>query len=208
MRSLLLDGDERAIWQAMAARCPDMPVLPAVRRELLDYQMAALYYLAQQYDRLDGRLLEIGTGRGASGYMLAKACPCARVASLTVDPAGAATADSLWAMHRLKNIETTVMASWDYLERYQGGPLDLVFVDGDHNRIARDLPWFNHLRPKGLMVFHDYSPADSPRPSAICHAGLDEMATSLGRPFDVRIVDDTKTGMVGFYRREGESWPA
>lgn len=190
----------------MQARCPDLPALPAVKRELLDYQMVALFYLAQQYDRLGGRLLEIGTGRGGSGYMLAKAAPCARVVSLTVDANAAATAESLWAMHRLKNIDVVVQPSWDYLERYRGEALDLVFVDGDHNAIARDLPWFNHLRPKGLMIFHDYSPQDSPRPSAICHAALDGMARTLGRPFDVRIVDDTKTGMVGFYRREGETY--
>lgn len=206
MRSLLLDGSEQDIWQAMLARVVDLPALPAVKRQLLDYQMAALYYLAQQYDRLGGKLLEIGTGQGGSGYMLAKAVPCARVVSLTTDPNGAARADSLWALHRLKNIEAVVAASWDYLASQPAETWDFIFVDGDHNRIARDLPWFNRLRPKGLMLFHDYSPAGSPRPSAICHAALDQMAEQLGRPFDVRIVDDTQTGMVGFYRRDGETY--
>lgn len=206
MRSLLLDGSERAISHALIARCPSLPPLPAVKRELLDYQMHALYYLAEQYNLAGARLLEIGTGRGGSGYMLAKAAPQAGIISLTVDPNGAAQADSLWALHRLKNIDAQVAASWDYLAERPDSQWDLIFVDGDHNQIRRDLPWFDRLTVGGLMVFHDYSPQDSPRPSAICYATLNVFAEYLGRPFDVRIVDDQKTGMVGFYRREGESY--
>lgn len=82
----------------------------------------------------------------------------------------------------------------------------MVWIDGDHNQIRRDLPWFNRLSEGGLLVCHDYSPEDSARPSAICYATLNEMREKLGRPFDVELVDEEKTGMVGFYRRAGERW--
>lgn len=205
MRPLALEGSAYDIGQALEHLGTGWSMMPTVKRELLDYQMAALYYLAQAYDRPGALFLEIGTGRGGSGYMLAKAAPNARIDSLTVSLPEAMAARYLWKHEALTNIEAHVTPSWDYLQ--QNAPemlLDLVFVDGDHNRITRDLPWFNRLAVGGLMLFHDYSPQDSARPSAICYAELNKLAERLGRPFDVRIVDDTKTGMVGFYRREGE----
>lgn len=206
---MILEGKAATIFQTLARQYPDAPLLPAVKRKLLDYQMIALYGLARQFDRPGARILEIGTGHGGSGYMLAKAAPQAKIASLTIDPNGTAVAAGLWKQGNCHNIEAVFALSWNFLE-VQENPLaplwDMVFVDGDHNRIARDLPWFNRLLPGGLLLCHDYSPQDSPRPSAIVYAVLDGMAEQLGRPFDVRLVDDTKTGMVGFYRREGETW--
>jgi predicted O-methyltransferase YrrM len=202
-----LTGKPETIFVTLARQLPDAPPLPAVKRKLLDYQMLALYGLARPFNRPGARILEIGTGHGGSGYMLAKAAPLARIASLTIDPNGAAAATGLWKQSNCDNIEAVFALSWDFLE-VQENPLaplwDMVFVDGDHNRIARDLPWFNRLVEGGLFLCHDYSPQDSPRPSAIVYAVLDGMAEQLGRPFDVALIDSEKTGMVGFYRRAGE----
>jgi predicted O-methyltransferase YrrM len=198
-----LTGMAETIFVNLARQFPDAPALPRVKRKLLDYQMLALYGLARPFNRPGARILEIGTGHGGSGYMLAKAAPLARITSLTQDVNGAAAAVKLWQERGCTNIETVFARSWDYLEQ-ETGTFDMIFVDGDHNRIARDLPWFNSLMTGGLYLCHDYSPQDSPRPSAIVYAVLDGMAEQLGRPFDVRLVDDTKTGMVGFYRRAGE----
>jgi predicted O-methyltransferase YrrM len=206
---MILTGSEQAILGRLREMYPDAPALPAVKRQLLEYQMVALYGLAKQYDRPNARILEIGTGHGASGYMLSRAAPSARILSLTVDSKAAATAAALWQTGRCANIECRLEASWDYHERQR--PVDrwdMVFVDGDHNQIARDLPWFNHLVTGGLLLCHDYSPADSARPSIVCHRTLDLFAAHMAHPFDVSIIDDTKTGMVGFYRRAGESWGA
>ena len=81
----------------------------------------------------------------------------------------------------------------------------MIFVDGDHNRIARDLPWFNRLQVGGLLLCHDYSPEWEWIPSPVVYAELNGMADRLGRAFDVRLVDNGKVGMVGFYRRLGET---
>jgi predicted O-methyltransferase YrrM len=146
--------------------------------------------------------------------MLAKAAPLAGIISLTTSAAEAREAEAFWRLQGIRNAHVFPMASWEFLS---GGLdpvstladsdlVDMVFVDGDHNQIARDLPWFNRLRKGGLLLCHDYSPQDSRTPSAIVYAELNAMAEKLGRPFDVRIVDEGKVGMVGFCRREEESW--
>lgn len=204
MKTLTIEGPPAVIQTTLGLT--DMPPLPAVKRQLLDYQLLALWHLARQYDRPGARLLEIGTGQGGSSYMLAKAAPAARVLSLTVASAEAEAAAAFWRREGLPNVDAKVSASWGYLEALpKGDRFDLVFVDGDHNRIARDLPWFARLRVGGLLLCHDYSPQDSAAPSAIVFAELNRMAERLGRPFDVLIVDRDKIGMAGFYRRRGDA---
>jgi len=91
--------------------------------------------------------------------------------------------------------------SWDYLAAYAGPELDLVFVDGDHGLVVRDLPWFNWLRLNGLLLFHDYTPASSgKRPCAPVYETVRVFGDMLGREPDVLVVDDQGDGMAGFYR--------
>lgn len=195
----------RAQLEAMHA----YPPMPKVRLQLLDYQMLALFHLAVPYDRPGCRILEIGTGFGGSGYILSKAAPRATIHSLTTSSAEKTAAEKFWRSSGCMNIGCSVVASWDLLARTEKKALfsgmDMVFVDGDHNRIARDLPWFNRLRRDGLFLCHDYSPQDSRSPSGIVYAELDAMAARLGREFDVLVVDEGKVGMAGFYRGRGET---
>ncbi len=201
-----LRGTAREIEEAVARLCGGArPTVPSTKRKVLDYQMVALWALAKTFNQVGRKILEIGTGHGGSGAMLAQGAPKAMVLSLTVEPGGARNAEQLWKSLGLGNIRVTVASSWDYLARTQD-MWDMIFVDGDHNQIARDLPWFNRLQVGGLLMCHDYSPADSPRPSPVVYERLNELAAGLGRPFDVEIIDDEKTGMVGFYRRPGERW--
>ena len=68
------EGDADSLIRELGRLCPDVPPkMPVVKLKVLDYQMMALYILARQYDRTTARILEIGTGHGGSGYMLAKA---------------------------------------------------------------------------------------------------------------------------------------
>jgi predicted O-methyltransferase YrrM len=200
---VILSGGARELHQKIAAQHPGIPKAPPVRLQLLDYQMAALFALARRYNRAGARILEIGTGQGGSGYMLSRAAPDAQITSLTTSPAEQQVAEALWRAQKCGNVTCLVAASWDFLasttETY-----DLVFVDGDHNRIVRDLPWFDRVRTGGLFLCHDYSPQDSRSPSRIVYEELNKMAAGLGRDFDVRIVDEVKIGMAGFYRRSGE----
>ena len=205
IQTLNFEGDTERLGQEMARLCADPPRLPAVKRKVLDYQMLALYILARPYNRTTARFIEIGTGHGGSGYMLAKAAPSAQIISLTVNPAEKGAAETFWRSQGCLNITAIAMASWDYLDRTSAAvACDLIFVDGDHNRIARDLPWFNRLQVGGLFLCHDYSPEGSRAPSPIVYAELNAMAAKLRRPFDVCLVDEGKVGMVGFYRRVGE----
>lgn len=206
--TLQLDGDQRWLRAEMMRLCAatgGIPNLPGrVKLKVLDYQLLALAYLTRPYNDADARILEIGTGHGGSGLMLAKAAPRARILSLTTSATEAVSAAIYWRQAGCHGIRARVAASWDYLAA-NDDEFALVFVDGDHNRIARDLPWFNRTRVGGLFLCHDYSPTDSRTPSAIVFAELNRVADILGRPFDVRIVDEGKVGMVGFYRRVGET---
>lgn len=201
-----MTGSGAGILAVLNRKWPGAPAMPAVKRKVLDYQMVALWVLAQRFNRAGARILEIGTGHGGSGYMLAQGAPQAEILSLTIDELGAANARKLWEASGLGNIRVELAASWDYMKARRGKPWDMVWIDGDHNAIRRDLPWFNRLVEGGLLVCHDYSPQDSAKPSAICYAALNEMREKLGRPFDVEIIDDQKMGLVGFYRRPGERW--
>lgn len=200
-QGLLLEGRQETLTAAMANLCKGAPKFPAVKRKVLDYQMLALYYLARAYDH--GRILEIGTGHGGSAYMLAHAAPNATVVSITTNPHEKIDAERYWRSVGIKHALVVVEPSWDFLARTED-MFDFVFIDGDHNRIARDLPWFNRLNVGGLMVCHDYSPQDSRTPSGIVFDELNALRDRLGRPFDVSLIDEGKVGMVGFYRREGE----
>ena len=200
---MILRGDAADLYREIEVMSGGLPPLPTVKRQLLDYQMAALFHLANQYDRPGSRLLEIGTGLGGSGYMLSRAAPRASITSLTTSEAERRAAESFWRANGCRNVLARVVCSWDYLAA-TSDEFDFVFVDGDHNRIVRDLPWFDRVRDGGLFLCHDYSPKDSRSPSEIVYAELDKMASRLGRPFDVSLVDDGKVGMVGFYRRGGE----
>lgn len=207
MQGLVSVGkSEAALEREMLGLFPDVPKLPHVKRQLLDYQMEALYGVARQYDREGAKILEIGTGHGASGYVLSKAAPRAQIMSLTTNAAEAEIARDYWRRTGCINVKTTVEASWDTLKRQRGARWAMVFVDGDHNRIGLDMGWFNRLILGGLFLCHDYSPADSAHPSPVVYRTLASFALELGRGPDVLVVDDMKTGMAGFYRREGEKW--
>jgi len=213
IQNMNFEGEAESLMQELGRLCAGIPKMPAVKRKLLDYQMMALYILARPYNRTTARFLEIGTGHGGSGYMLAKATPLAQIISLTTNPAEKAEAEAFWRSQGCLNITALVTASWDYLARRDvqlnvstvaAVVCDLIFVDGDHNRIARDLAWFNRVAVGGLFLCHDYSPEDSRTPSPIVYDELNTMALKLRRRFDVCLVDDGRVGMVGFYRRQGE----
>ena len=96
------------------------------------------------------------------------------------------------------------IASWSYLAGYKGPAFDVVFVDGDHKQVARDLPWFNWIHPGGLMLFHDYSPAESTHACPPVYDVVNARAIRLGRELDVLLVDDTLAGIAGFYKQKWE----
>jgi len=169
---------------------------------MLPYQLVALYGLAQPWNVKKARILEIGTGQGASAYVLSRAAPRAQIVTLNPNAIEADFARDHLHWAGCHNVEVVAEASWDYLVDYPGPEFHLVFVDGDHRHVLRDLPWFNWLWPLGTMLFHDYSPRACPP----VFEGVNHLGAALGRDPDVLIVDDDDIGMAGFCRRQGEVW--
>ena len=173
------------------------------KREIAPYQAAALYAVTRPYNYAGAHILEIGTALGFSASVMAQAAPQAHITTLNprVDEADRARQNLV----QFPNVKVVAAASWDYLLHYKLPLFDLIFVDGDHAQVARDLPWFNLLRPGGLMIFHDYAPAGTYRQCPPVYDCLNHMVGTLGRDFDVSVIDDGGVGMVGVYKREGES---
>ena len=183
-------------------------VVPYLKRQIDEFQASALFALAAPFDSKGSHILEIGTAWGFSAAVLALACPEASITTLNPKPTEVPYARR--NLERFPNVSVLAECSWDYLSRYEGPEMDMVFVDGDHSAeaVRKDMAWYNWLRPSGLMLFHDYAPKGSARPCPPVKDACDDMAAKLRRNFDVMVVDDQQVGMVGFYRREGESYGA
>jgi len=173
------------------------------KREVYPYQACMLYKLARQYNTPNCRALEIGTAFGYSCWFIANAMSKA-IRISTLNPKAKEYHHAVRAMLPFENVHVIWMNSWDYLKYYSKPIFDFIFVDGDHEQVARDLPWFNRLNPGGLILFHDYAPEGSARPVPTVYKVLNEAKQKLGRDFDVSIIDENKVGMVGWYKQEGE----
>src|SRR3990167_9532344 len=172
-----------------------------MKRAVLPYQAAALYTLAQPYD--GGRILEIGTYYGYSAAVLAQAAPRAKI--ITLNPTPWEAQDARANLAHFENVSVVERYSWDYLEMLAPDWMfDMIFVDGDHKAIKRDLPYWARLREGGLIVFHDFSPNGSARACPPVYRALAGVAAHMGREFDVLVIDDEQIGMAGYYKRAGD----
>ncbi|MFA5377697.1 MAG: TylF/MycF/NovP-related O-methyltransferase [Dehalococcoidia bacterium] len=209
-----LRGSMDGILDQLARQYSDIPAVLTrsnaaisvrkTKREIAPYQAAVLYAITRQFDYPGSSILEIGTALGFSASVMAQAAPRAHITTLNprVDEADRARLN----LATFPNVKVVAVASWDYLKHYKLPLFDIVFVDGDHAQVRRDMPWFDLIRPGGLMIFHDYSPAGTYRACPPVFDCLNEFAAHLGRDFDVLVVDDGGVGLAGWYKREGESW--
>lgn len=168
-----------------------------------DYQAAWLYVLAKQYNKPDYRILEIGTGKGYSTSFLALACPDAHITSISIRADEQQEAKQALDKLGILNVELiTVSSSWEWLASLDNAPYyDMIFVDGDHNRVSKDLAFWDELRTGGLFLFHDYCPDYAANPQPIVFNELNKFKKSLDRTdFDVLIVDNEDIGMAGLYK--------
>jgi len=173
----------------------------AIPSQLLAYQQAALFILASRYNHPGAVLLDIGTAAGHSAALMTLAAPRAEI--ITLEPSEKMIRLAKENLAAFAQIRVMHDFSWDFEERDPKLQLDMVFVDGDHNRIARDMPWWDHVRAGGLMLFHDYSPETARAPSPRVVEAVNDMARAVGRVPDVLIIDSDAIGMAGFYRRRG-----
>jgi predicted O-methyltransferase YrrM len=174
--------------------------VPEFKVEVWYEQAAVLYALAHPYDLAGAEILEIGTAIGYSAAVLATAAPQARLVTLDVNTGRARLARGY--LRTYNGVTVLCEPSWRYLARYRGPYLDLIFNDGDHKQLERDLPWWNWLKIGGLMLLHDYTPGHAPaRPCAPVYDQVNAFAAWLGREPDVLQADEQGVGMAGFYRQ-------
>ena len=210
-RGIEVRGTEREIEAELGRRWPEAPAAVArakaaiEKRQLLDWQALLLFGLTR--DLKPSRILEIGTLHGFSALLMALAAP--RALLTTLNPVGAEVARARGYLRGCANVTVVARASWDYL-RTDRESYDLVFVDGDHRRVALDLPWFQRLRLGGLMLFHDYSPIACPpvfeAVRTLSHRGTENTERNMdrregeGNGLDVVAMDDAGIGMAGLFR--------
>lgn len=197
--------------------------IPYLKRQIAPYQGALLAYYAHGYDRPGAGVgdnpmfLEIGTAIGYSACLMATAAPRARITTLNPkDGEFEQAVKNLRIRSNVRVVKETSQAFFKTLTqpltpgpspRAERGGYDLIFVDGDHayNMVLHDAQFFNCLKPGGLILFHDYSPDGSARPSDGSFRALNELA-ERHRPFDVLVIGTGGVGMAGWIRQEGETW--
>lgn len=192
-QTLILTGTRGHMLAQLLERDPSLEkVLWKVRLvpgSIALYQQAALAFLAQQYDA--GLILNIGTKVGLSTACLACGAPRARIVSL--EPVPARVKKARHYLKRYPNVRVIQQKSWDYLPKTVGQSWDMIFLDGCHRQVKRDMPWFDRLTRKGLFLSHDYVPWKFPY---VC-AALDSLRKET---FDVSLIDNKQRGMVGVYK--------
>ena len=210
-----LTGNDMSIVRELEPAHPNLQAdlkrvredIPQTKREIEPFQAAALYALAAQYDAPRAHILEIGTAMGYSAAVMSRAAPRAQIETLN---------PKLKEWRRLldylghgdyANVRPLPCRSWDYLADYDGPMLDMVFVDGDHGKVARDFAWWEWVKAGGLMLFHDYAPATVKRGCQPVYEAIDALKAGLGRRFDVLVSDDRGAAVVGWYRGPKEPLP-
>lgn len=184
--------------------------IPYLKRQIAPYQGAILAYYAQAYDRPGAgvgdnpRFLEIGTAIGYSACLMATAAPRARIT--TLNPKDGEYEKAVANLRIRSNVIVIKKTSQEFWQQSRD-EYNLIFVDGDHsyNMILHDAQFFNCLKPGGLILFHDYSPEGSDRPSDGSFRALNDLAAQH-RPFDVLVIGTGGVGMAGWIRQEGETW--
>ncbi len=157
-----------------SARLGTLHIKPIqVRSELEQFMM----FLSEYHPR---NILEIGTARGGTLYLLAQvAAPNAQIVSLDL-PGGAfgkgyadskiplfqsfANAGQTIQCVRADSHNPTTRSTVEQLFNHK--PLDFLFIDGDHTYegVAQDFEMYAPLvKPEGLIAFHDIVPGPSGR---------------------------------------------
>ena len=208
-------GTDKELWAYFCEMAPEIPdVFTRIRseqnnryekRETRVYEAALLYIMAQQYNRSDAQILEIGMCYGWTAAVMHYGAPLAHILTMSPNPSHYHYGKDNLTIY--PNVEARKERSEVLLATYNGPELDMIFVDGDHKAAKVDVPWYNWLKPDGLMIWHDYCPDNCPvRPCRWVYDAVNQLVANTHEP-DVFIANDDNEGVLGLYRREGEVWP-
>ena len=171
--------------------------------EISFHEAMLLHILTRQYNKPGAQILEIGTCYGYSASIMADAAPKANIVTMT--PNWHHVKFALENFKERPNIQVVQSRSVDYLYNYSGPMVDILMVDGDHNEIRADLPWWNWVKVGGLMFHHDYSNIPERPPCRKVYGVMNEFSKAIHKP-DILMVTDKKQGVAGWYRNKGEVW--
>lgn len=177
-------------------------LIPQYKREIDLFQAYALGAIASH---INGKILEIGTAHGFSAAVMALASPYSCIT--TLNPKDGEFEIAQMNLASLNCVTVVKARSEDYLEVAQAHQYDLIFDDGDHQHVAANLPYVDLLVEGGVMLWHDYSPADSARPCPPVYDVLGKVFTrrKTVKP-DIIINDTQRVGMAGILRQANESY--
>ena len=218
MIGLNITGTHAELWAQLETIMPDIRSYVATvssllperynKRETRDYEAALLYIMASQYNHTGALIAEVGTCYGWTAAIMQHAAPKAHVMTCTPNPNHVIIARRNLAAH-FPAIEVVETKSVDWLDHISDNTLDMVFIDGDHEAVRDDLPFYNKLKVDGLKFHHDYCPdrpeCTGPRPCRWVYEALNEFADKM-HPFDVLMTDHNREAVGGWYRQEGEVW--
>lgn len=121
-------------------------------------------------------IVNIGAGSGTSGLAFAEARPDATVYTVDISPSspfgGLENERNAFKETGLKLPLQILGDSKQVGKSWVRGPVNLVFVDGDHSLAGcqGDIEaWREHILPGGLILLHDYTRAEWPDVWAVVH---------------------------------------
>ena len=151
------------------------------------------------------RIMEIGGCKGGSAAIWAEAAPKATIH--TLEPAQRYQKELARNLKPYPNVKIHQAFSWQHFEATADDNLqwDLVFVDGSHVFVHKDLVWWNRLKIGGLMLFDDFTPRIYP---VVCAAVRDLWECMGHESIDIRINRRNRAGMAGVWKRSlAAVWP-
>lgn len=113
--------------------------------------------------------VNVGAGTGTSGLALREGCNNAMIYTIDISPGG-----PLGGLQNERNsfsgtglvLPTQILGgSIDVARSWPYGKIDLLVIDDNHlyDHVIEEIPaWLVHMRPGGLVAFHDYSSAHWP----------------------------------------------
>lgn len=164
--------------------------------ETLAEQEALLAAAAQVPE--NGMIVEIGAEFGMSASLFCKvARPGVRIFSVDLFPgdlmyvhqANLQAAKLAGRSKQIKGDSAQVGRGW------QLGPIDLLFIDGDHSYagVERDMAaWLPHVNSGGTVIFHDAAPDTNKQPHPLhyeVHKAIDDLIGGIALWEELSSVD-------------------